>query len=254
MQVQISAVIITFNEEKNIGRCLTSLKDVADEIIVVDSFSTDNTQQICKDFGVTFFEHPFEGHIEQKNWAKEQASYDYILSLDADEALDESLIDSIQKVKSNWIDGAYAMNRLTNYCGKWIHHSGWYPDVKTRLFDRRKGKWGGNNPHDKFIPSEGTRKIHLEGDLLHYSFYTKEEHLKQIHSFSTIGAKALYKKGVRSSWIKLIVKPLARFVKAFVLFKGFLDGAEGFRISRLSAYANYLKYSKLLKLQRGGTI
>jgi len=254
MRVQLSAVIITFNEEKNIRRCLESLVSVVDEIVVVDSFSTDGTQKICEEFAVKFIEHAFEGHIEQKNWAKSQATFDHIISLDADEALDETLKNSIKKVKENWVLDSYSMNRLTNYCGKWIRHSGWYPDVKTRLFNRNKGDWGGNNPHDKFIPKSGVEVKHLEGDLLHYSFYSREEHIEQIHKFSTIGANALYQKGVKSSLLKLLIKPLARFVKAYFVFKGYLDGPEGFAISRLSAYANYLKYSKLLKLQRGGTI
>ncbi len=146
------------------------------------------------------------------------------------------------------------MNRLTNYCGKWIHHSGWYPDVKVRLFNKQSGSWGGNNPHDKFMPIQGSNKKHLEGDLLHYSFYNRKEHIQQIHKFSSIEAKALYQKGVRSSWLKLLIKPTARFVKAFFIFKGYLDGYEGYTIGRLSAYANYLKYSNLLKLQRGGSI
>ncbi len=254
MQVNLSAVIITFNEEKNIGRCLESLNGVADEIIVVDSFSTDRTEEICRKFGVRFIKHAFEGHVEQKNWAKDQAIHQYILSLDADEALSETLTSSVLSAKNNWAHDAYQMNRRTNYCGKWINHSGWYPDIKVRLFDREKGKWGGNNPHDKFIPDPSVNIQQLKGDLLHYSFYTREEHVQQIHKFSSIGAEALFKKGVKSSYLKLIIKPLARFIKAYLLFKGFLDGSEGFTISRLSAYANYLKYSKLLKLQAGKSI
>ena len=254
MHVQLSAVIITFNEEKNIKRCLDSLIGVVDEIVVVDSFSTDDTKKICAQFDVKFIEHAFEGHIEQKNWAKAHAKYDHIISLDADEALNEELSKSILTIKSNWEFEAYSMNRLTNYCGKWIRHSGWYPDVKIRLFDRRKGNWGGVNPHDKVILNDKVQVKHIAGDLLHYTFYTREEHIKQIHKFSTIGAKALHKNGVKSSWVKLVIKPAARFIKAFILLKGFLDGWEGLAISRLSAYANYLKYSKLLKLQRGGAI
>ena len=249
MQVKVSAVIITFNEEKNIERCLSSITKVVDEIIVVDSFSTDATETICNKYDVQFIQHEFKGHIEQKNWAKDQATHDYVLSLDADEALDVELISSIKAAKENWQFQAYRMNRLTNYCGKWIRHSGWYPDTKTRLFDRRYGHWGGTNPHDKFIPNKAEKVSFLKGDILHYSFYTREEHLKQIEKFSTIGANALNKKGVKSSLLKIIIKPIARFVKAFFVHKGFLDGSAGFTISRLSAYANYLKYSKLRILQ-----
>ena len=146
----LSAVIITFNEERNIGRCLTSLIGIADDIVIVDSFSSDKTESICNAFGVRFVQHKFEGHIEQKNWAISQAKFPRILSLDADEALDANLKKSILEAKNNWKYDGYEMNRLTNYCGKFIHHSGWYPDKKMRLWDSRKGKWGGTNPHDKY--------------------------------------------------------------------------------------------------------
>lgn len=249
MQVKISAVIITFNEERNIERCLQSIKGVADEIVVVDSFSTDQTEAICKNHNVRFITHEFKGHIEQKNWAKDQASNDYILSLDADEALDEKLKESVLEARNNWSFDAYKMNRLTNYCGQWIRHCGWYPDTKLRLFDRRKGSWGGRNPHDKYLPAPSTRIGYLKGDILHYSFYTRAEHIKQVHYFSDIASKAMYEKGKRSSYFKICMKPVARFIKAYFFKLGFLDGAAGFTISRLSGYANFLKYSKLYNMQ-----
>mgnify|MGYP000205161446 CR=1 FL=1 len=254
MSVQLSAVVITYNEEKNIQRCLDSLQGVADEIVVVDSYSTDRTKEICTQYQVKFLEHAFEGHIEQKNWAKDQAGYDFILSLDADDALDKELKEAILKVKENWNAEVYSMNRLTNYCGNWIYHSGWYPDKKMRLFPKSLGEWGGVNPHDRLIVGRDTEVRHLEGNILHYSYYSREEHIAQIHKFSSIGAKALHQQGVRSSWLKLLIKPMARFIKNFIVFRGFLDGRDGFTISRLSAYANYLKYSKLLKLQKGRAI
>ena len=250
MQVQLSAVIITFNEEKNIERCILSAQKVADEVLVVDSFSTDLTKSICEQLGVRFIEHAFEGHIQQKNWAKDQAKFNCVLSLDADEALDENLVSEIMKVKENWTFNAYKMNRLTNYCGKWIHHTSWYPDTKIRLFDRRVGMWDGLNPHDEYRVPKGEKVEHLKGDILHYSFYTRAEHLAQIEKFSTIGARALFEKGKRSTWLLVCVKPIARFVKNYFIRLGFLDGSEGFAISRLSAYANYLKYRKLIGLQR----
>src|ERR1035437_3751774 len=131
--IQLSVVIITYNEEYNIARCLESVKTIADDIVVIDSFSTDKTKEICESAGVRFVQHKFEGHIEQKNWAITQAKFPHILSLDADEALDGTLIKSILEVKNNWKYDGYYMNRLTNYCGKWIYHCGWYPDRKLRL-------------------------------------------------------------------------------------------------------------------------
>ena len=195
---ELSVVIITRNEEKNIERCLDSVKDIADEIVVVDSFSTDRTEGICRSKGAKFFLHAFEGHIEQKNYAVTLSSFNHILSLDADEALDETLKKSILEVKHNWKYDGYEMNRLTNYCGKWIHHCGWYPDRKLRLFDKRKGKWGGINPHDKYQLVEGGAPGFLKGDILHYSYYTIEDHYKQIEYFTTINSKASFEKGKKA--------------------------------------------------------
>ena len=245
---EISAVIITFNEEKNIGRCIDSLRNVADDIVVVDSFSTDKTKEICLAKNVRFVEHKFEGHIEQKNYAITQARYPFILSLDADEALSPTLEKSILDIKDNPQYDGYVMNRLTNYCGQWIKHCGWYPDTKLRLWYSTKGQWGGINPHDRYIMVKEANIFHLKGDLYHYSFYTREQHLSQIEKFSAISAKALFDKNVKSSFFKLIFHPVASFLKAYFFNLGFLDGADGFFICRQSANANYLKYKKLKNL------
>jgi glycosyltransferase involved in cell wall biosynthesis len=247
----ISAVIITFNEEKNIRRCLESLQGIADEIVVVDSFSSDKTEEICKKFEVKFVSHKFDGHIEQKNWAISQAKFPHILSLDADEALDETLKKSILEVKNNWNFAGYSMNRLTNYCGKWIYHCGWYPDKKLRLWDSRLGKWGGDNPHDKFELFDNKEKIqHLKGDILHYSYYSLEDHYKQVEYFTTILANAQHKKGKKSTFITLIFSPVLKFIKDYFFNLGFLDGKAGFTICRISAYATFTKYKKLRALTK----
>jgi glycosyltransferase involved in cell wall biosynthesis len=249
--VQLSVVIITYNEQRNIKRCLNSVQKVADEIVVVDSYSEDKTPKICKEKGIRFIQHPFEGHIQQKNWASQQASYHYVLSLDADEALDEELTQSILSVKQNWQHDAYAMNRLTNYCGKWIHHSGWYPDTKLRLWDRRKGKWGGYNPHDEWQlhnPDKSTIK-HLRGNILHYSFYSISEHVRQSNYFSDIAAEAYLKNGKKSSWRNILLNPVFKFLKSYLLKRGILDGFCGLIIAMISAHATFLKYVKLKQLQ-----
>jgi glycosyltransferase involved in cell wall biosynthesis len=251
MKVNISAVIITFNEEKKIERCILSLKNVVDEIVVVDSFSKDKTKEICLAHNVVFIEHAFKGHIEQKNWAYTQASNNYVLSLDADEALTEELKKSIVAVKNNWGSDGYAFNRLTNYCGKWIKHCGWYPDVKLRLWDRRKGTWKGVNPHDCFEMEKGIKSVHLNGDLLHYSYYTIEEHIKQINYFTDIAAKAYAQKGVKPSLFKVFASAKFMFFKSYFLKLGVLDGYYGWIISKNSAYATFLKYSKIRELQKG---
>jgi len=243
----ISCVIITFNEEKNIERCIKSVQEIADEILVVDSFSTDKTREICARLGVTFVEHIFEGHIEQKNWAKEQAKHNLVLSLDADEELSETLKASILEVKNDLLADGYEMSRLTNYCSSWIKHGNWYPDVKLRLWKKDKGNWGGLNPHDKFIMDKNAHIIRLKGDLLHYSFYNFDEHLKQIHKFTDISSDAAIKAGKKASVINLVTNPLAKFIGGYFLKLGILDGAPGFRIAWYSAYATYLKYSKILQ-------
>lgn len=246
---KLSIVIITYNEEKNIARCLASVKDIADDIVVVDSFSTDKTKELCKQFNVRFIEHAFDGHIEQKNWAITQAKYPHILSLDADEALDDTLKKSILAIKEKWEYDGYYMNRLTNYCGKWVHHCGWYPDTKLRLWDARKGKWGGTNPHDKYELFEGDKKTkHLKGNILHYSYYTINDHYKQVEYFTTILAKAQFNEGKKAPAILLFVSPVVKFIRDYFLKLGILDGKTGFTICRISAYATFLKYKKLRAL------
>lgn len=247
--IQLSVVIITFNEEKNIERCLRSVQPVADEIVVLDSFSSDRTAEICAGYGVKFFQHAFDGHIQQKNRAITYASHPHVLSLDADEALDEKLQSSILEVKKNFVKEGYYMNRLTYYCGHWVRHCGWYPDRKLRLWDSRKGHWTGINPHDKYELFAGDAQAgRLEGDLLHYSYYSLDDHYRQVDYFTSIAAKAFYEKGKKAPFFKLLVNPVAKFVDHYLLKRGFLDGAAGYSISKISAYATWLKYKKLRKL------
>ncbi len=249
--VKLSVVIITFNEEKNIERCLLSVKKIADEVVVLDSFSTDNTAAICKKQSVNFFQHAFDGHIQQKNRAISYASNPHILSLDADEALDEILIQSILHIKNNFAKEGYYMNRLTNYCGHWVKHCGWYPDTKLRLWDSRKGHWTGINPHDKYELFKGDNNTgFLKGDILHYSYYTLQDHYKQVEYFTNIASKAYFENGKKAPAYKLVVNPIAKFIDHYLLRLGFLDGKAGFLISKISAYATYLKYKKIRNLFR----
>ena len=250
-QVNISAVIIAQNEQENIGRCLDSVAEVADEIVVVDAFSTDATADICRKQGARVIQHPFEGHIEQKNYALRQAAHDYVLSLDADEALSETLKQSILQAKTHWKFDGYSLNRLTNYCGKWIKHCGWYPDLKIRLWDRRKGKWGGVNPHDRVIMSTGTQICHLEGDLLHYSYPSIRQHVSQINTYSDIAAREAFNTGRRAYVITdILLNPALTFLKKYFLKLGVLDGYAGFVISVHTAYGKFLKYIKLRELNK----
>ena len=252
MHVQISAVIITYNEERNIERCLNSLEGIADEVVVVDSYSTDRTDAICREKGARILQHTFSGHIEQKNYALQQATHPWVLALDADEALSDSLRTSILAVKQNWQFDGYSMNRRTNYCGQWIHHSGWYPDRKLRLFDKRLAGWGGTNPHDKVEMHLGCTISHLEGDLLHYSYYSVEEHYQRAQKYAELAARAMLEKGRRGSWLQVIFSPLAKFVRNYILHLGFLDGRAGWTICRIAALETYWKYRALLRLRTHG--
>ncbi len=248
--VKLSVVIITYNEERNIERCIRSVREIADEIVVVDSFSTDKTEQLCTQFGVRFIQHAFDGYVEQKNFALAQSTHDKILSMDADEVLSEELKTSVSEIKNNWKHSSYQVNRLNNYCGQWIRHCGWYPDRKIRLFEKGKGKWGGQNPHDKYLPDQSNDVGFLTGDLLHYSFYTIAEHIAQVNKFSEIGAKSAYGNGARSGLLKIMLKPPFKFFRDYILKLGFLDGFYGFVISRISAHATFLKYVKLRELSK----
>lgn len=228
---------------------------VADEIIVVDSFSNDDTVQLADALGAKVVQHEFEGYVEQKNYAITCASHEWMLSLDADEALSEDLKASLVKVKSSLtVNSVYAVNRLNNFCGQWIKHCGWYPDVKLRLFHKSSGNWAGKNPHDKFDVKKGITVKHLVGDLLHYTFYTLQEHNLQIEKFSGIAAQAYYDKGTRANVLNLVFSPLFKFIRNYVLKLGFLDGYYGWLICKRSARATYLKYDKLKKIQKSKTV
>ena len=248
--IKLSSVIITFNEERNIRRCLESLAGIADEIIVVDSGSTDNTEAICKSFGVKFIHNTFDGYAEQKSFATMQCSFDHILSLDADEALSSELKESINILKDNWEKDGYSFNRLTNYCGKWIYHCGWYPDRKLRLFKKNNGNWSESKLHERFILNNPNNSAMLKGDLLHYSYYTIEDHIKQVNKFTEIAAISAFNEGKRSSLVLILLKPLIRFIRDYFFHLGLLDGYYGFVICRISSHASFIKYVKLYELQK----
>ncbi len=246
--LKISGIIITFNEERNIGACLDSIKDLVDEILVVDSFSSDNTEKICLSYNTRFIKNKFEGHIQQKNFALGLATHTMILSLDADEVLSDELRKSILEIKKNNLAGNYTMNRLTNYCGKWIRHSGWYPDTKLRFFQKDSGTWGGINPHDEYMLSKGSQVSKLKGDILHYSYYSISQHIHQVDKFTDIAAKELYARNKKVSIFSLFFRPIIRFKRDYFLRMGFLDGFYGLVICVISSYANFLKYAKLKRL------
>jgi glycosyltransferase involved in cell wall biosynthesis len=244
----VSVCIITKDEEGNLPDCLASVK-WADDVVVVDSRSTDRTREIASAAGARVIERDFPGHIEQKNFAVDQAKHDWVLCVDADERLTPALADAVRKALEAPapFDG-FELPRLTYHLGRPIRHGGWYPDRKVRLFDRRKGRWGGRNPHDH-VEVKG-RVGRLEGDLLHYSYRSISAHLRQIDFFTGIAAKEKRARGERSSLGKMALRPAWKFLRMFVLKAGFLDGVPGFIVAVSGAYYVFLKYAKLRELER----
>ncbi len=247
---KLSVAIITFNEEHHIGRCIDSVLPVADEVIVLDSHSTDNTCAIAVAKGARVVQQTFAGYIEQKNDALALAQYDLVLSLDADEALDERLQQSIMAAKKSNLAAGYTMNRCTYYCGRFIRHGAWYPDRKLRLFNKQLAKWGGTNPHDKVEFHTPQPTTHLAGDILHYSYYSLEEHITQNNKFSTISAESYFSRGKRTNLFRICFNPCWAFFSGFILRGGFLDGFYGYVIARNVAHLTFLKHSKLYLMQR----
>ncbi|MCR5888542.1 glycosyltransferase family 2 protein [Hymenobacter sp. J193] len=249
--VPLSVVIITFNEEANIARCLEAVRGVADDVVVVDSFSTDQTVAISQAMGARVVQHAFEGYVQQKNFATAQARHPHVLQLDADEVLTAALQQSLLQAKANWQGGGYTLARLTNYCGHWVRHGGWYPDRKLRLYDRRLGQWQGELLHERYelAPGQPT-PLPLAGDLLHYSYPSVESHVHQLNRFTTIGAQELANKGRNAKWWHLTLKPVGKFWHLYLLRGAWQDGFAGLCIAALSAWGVFLKYAKLRALNK----
>jgi Glycosyltransferases involved in cell wall biogenesis len=249
---KISAVIITYNEELFIDKCLASLNGIVDEIVVVDSFSTDATEEICRKYNVRFIKHEFEGFRDQKNYALQLATYKNILSLDADEALSDRLRESIIGIKDKWEYDAYLFNRRSNYCGKWISHSEWYPDRQLRLFYTDHGKWGKLNLHEKFIMLNGASIGKLKGDLLHWPFTSYQDHIDKMNKYSIIGAEEFHKAGKKAGLLTPYIHFLWGFFRSYIINRGFLDGKNGYLICSMYAQSTFSKYKKLRLLNHNG--
>jgi len=249
---EISAVIITFNEELFIDKCLASIIGVADEIVIVDSFSTDATEEICKKYKVRFVKHAFEGYRNQKNYALQLATHKNILSLDADEALSDKLRESILAIKDKWEYDGYLFKRRNHYCGKRIRHSEWYPDRQLRLFYSDKGQFGELNLHEKFIMSNGAKVGKLKGDLLHWPFISRQDHIDKMKKYSLIGAMEFHKAGRKASFFTPYIHLIWGFFRSYIIRGGFLDGYDGFLICSLYAKSTFNKYMKLRHLNKNG--
>ena len=240
--MKISATIITLNEQGNIARAIESLR-CADEVLVIDSGSSDRTIESAAKLGARVVETPWRGYAGQKNFAAEQAAHDWVLSIDADEALSEALEGEIWRIKKNGPQyDAYTMPRMAKYLGRWILHSGWYPDRKVRLYDRRKARWVGDYVHESV--KVGGRIGHLECNLLHYTCSSLSEHLRTMDRYTTLAAEELVARGRKIQWPDLVVDPFWTFVQTYFFRAGFLDGIEGLTIAFMAAFYNFLKYAK----------
>ncbi|MBI4712955.1 MAG: glycosyltransferase family 2 protein [Planctomycetes bacterium] len=251
MTQPISVTIICFNEEDNIRRCLESVKWVKEsggEIVVVDSFSMDRTVAICKEYTDKVFQNKWPGFVNQKNHALGLAANDWVLSLDADEVLTDEARTEIRREWANKqyekYDGYY-IKRHTFYLGRWINHGGWYPDYKLRLFRKSKGKWGGDDPHDRVIMAEGTTIKRLEGELVHHTYKNIAYQLRTIDKFSDAAGESLRAKGNGFSLLNLFFRPPAKFIETYLWKAGFLDGLAGLIIAVLSSYYVFIKYAKM---------
>jgi len=245
--MKITATIITFNEEHNIAAALESLS-FADEIIVVDSESTDRTVEIARQFTDRVFVRPWPGYSAQKNFAAEQASNNWILSIDADERVSKELAGEIVALKnSDPRSAGFEMPRRAYYLGRWIKHSGWYPDYKLRLYDRTRGRWHGDYVHETL---EADGKVErLSGELLHYTVRDASEHHSRMDRYTTLAAAKLYEQGKRVSLALLIILPIAVFIRTYIFKLGILDGIPGLAIARFAAHYEFLKNLKLWEMR-----
>jgi glycosyltransferase involved in cell wall biosynthesis len=252
---RISACLITLNEEANLARALASLSGVADEIVVIDSGSTDRTEEIAREHGATFVVHDWTNYGEQKNFAATSASNDWIFSMDADEELSSNLHLSLLEWKKRKPDhDVYEVSRRTWYLGAWIKHSGWYPDFQRRLYRRTAAKFSGIIHESLQFPGKSGR---LTGDLLHYTVRSFEDHETNVEKYSTLSAQRMYSEGRRRWRGALVVATPWSWFRSFILRRGFLDGYRGALIAKMAARTVRLKYAKLGKLvaahRRSGT-
>ena len=249
--MKISAVIITNNEEANIEAALLSLAGIASEIIVVDSYSTDRTVKIARKYTDRIFERKWTNFSDQKNFGDGLATHPWILSLDADERLSPELRAEIEAMLDNEPDcAAFSMPRKVYYLGRWIKHSGWYPDRKVRLFRKDRARWEGAYVHESLVVAGEVRK--LKGDILHYTYKNIADHLGRMNRFSDLGAQKLYAEKKRCRWYHLLLQPFGRFIKSYIFKRGFLDGFAGMVVSVLNGYGIFIRYAKLREIWKKG--
>jgi glycosyltransferase involved in cell wall biosynthesis len=240
----VSACIITKNEARHIAACIGSLS-FADEVVVVDAESTDDTARIARELGARVISQPFLGHVRQKQLAVDAAANDWVFCIDADERVDAAQAGGIAAALAAQDDGiaGYEVARHVHYLGRPIDHGGWWPEWRLRLFDRRRGRWTGTDPHDRVEVDGRTRR--LPGELLHFNYRDLAHHAEKINAYTSIMADRAVQAGRRFRWIDLLVRPPARFLRMYVLRGGFRDGARGFLLAWMASFYVFLKYAKL---------
>jgi glycosyltransferase involved in cell wall biosynthesis len=246
---KISAFVVCGNEEHNIERCLASLSWV-DELVVVDSNSSDGTPEIARKHATHFEQQAWQGYREQKEYAASLTTHEWVLYLDADERVSDELREEIRAALSDPGDSvAYRMPRRTFYLGRWIRHGGWYPDYCIRLFRRDKGRFGGVNPHETWVP-DGVLET-LRSDLVHYTYRNLSDHVQRVDRFSDIAARSLVERGMTGGlWWRMLVRPPLKFLSSYFLKLGFLDSLPGLLIAVNSAYNVYLRHAKVWEATR----
>ncbi|MGB7069120.1 MAG: glycosyltransferase family 2 protein [Pyrinomonadaceae bacterium] len=248
--MKISAVIISFNEEKNIAKALSSVS-WADELLVIDSESTDNTRAIAESLGARVIIKKWPGFAEQKQFATDSAAHDLILSLDADERVTAGLRDEIEALlRSEVLADGYRISRQSYYMGKAIKHGGWYPDRQLRLFDRRKARWKQVHVHESVEMGNGTSADNLEGDIVHYTVESPLHHHRMIgERYAPLAAQKMFDEGRRTSAVRTSFAVPIKFIQCYFLKAGFLDGFPGFCIACFAAHHTFLKHLILWELQ-----
>ena len=245
---RVTVTIITLNEAAHIADAIDSAA-WADEVIVVDSGSVDDTLAIARARGARVENRSWTGYVDQKNFAASLASNDWILSLDADERIPPALASEIRSLlAAEPPHGGYRVPRVTHHLGQWIRTTDFYPDYQTRLYDRRRAKWQGRYVHES-VKVDGPSG-QLTKELEHYSYRNLGDHLDRINAYSTLAARQMYESGRRANALHLLFHPPAAFLRNYILRRGFLDGTVGLTLSIVNAYSVFLKFAKLWELQR----